>query len=161
MTTIFLKILFNLLKGFVNDFRFENLLLRNWDGVSYYGWANNIQQGCGWLHKCRTCRCLITRFELFKLQHIYREANSYANILAKAGCAQQLNFISFATPPNHILEASKFNCSCSVCTHLIIVNVFFFSTQKGLQSWVWTVVGAGLWHLGVFDCIERRDDQLV
>ena len=36
--------------------------------------------------------CLLWEFEQFKLQHIYREANSCVNILTKAGCTQKLEF---------------------------------------------------------------------
>lgn len=55
----------------------------------------------------------------FKLQHIYREANFCADILAKIGCIQHLDFISFVTPSSHALEALKFCCFKTMCTRQI------------------------------------------
>ena len=34
------------------------------------------------------CRCFMERFEHFTLKHIFREANGFADVLAKASCAQ-------------------------------------------------------------------------
>jgi hypothetical protein len=55
------------------------------------------------------CRYLMERFELSSLKHIFREANGCADLLAKAGCDQQPNFISFSNSPAHVLEALSFD----------------------------------------------------
>ena len=57
------------------------------------------------------CRCLLEKFERFTLKHIYREANGVADILAKAGCDQQVDFISFSLAPAHVLAALDFDNS--------------------------------------------------
>jgi ribonuclease HI len=57
------------------------------------------------------CRCLLERFERYTLHHIFREANGCADALAKAGCAQLVDFISFTSAPAHVLEALAFDSS--------------------------------------------------
>jgi hypothetical protein len=49
-------------------------------------------------------RWLIRRFDNFNLRHIFKEANYCADVLTKAGCNQLIDFISFITPPSHVLE---------------------------------------------------------
>uniref|UniRef100_A0A2N9HJ77 Reverse transcriptase domain-containing protein n=1 Tax=Fagus sylvatica TaxID=28930 RepID=A0A2N9HJ77_FAGSY len=44
-------------------------------------------------------KSLTERFDLCSLRHIYREANGCADLLAKAGCDQTLDFISFSIAP--------------------------------------------------------------
>uniref|UniRef100_A0A2N9IBY2 Reverse transcriptase domain-containing protein n=1 Tax=Fagus sylvatica TaxID=28930 RepID=A0A2N9IBY2_FAGSY len=65
------------------------------------------------------CRYLLSRFEQTSVLHIYREANSCADALAKAGAAQALDFISFNTPPLFVMEALAFDCSNMFCTRLV------------------------------------------
>ena len=65
------------------------------------------------------CRSLIERFNLCSLRHIYREANGCADLLAKAGCDQSLDFISFFIAPVHVLEALAFDVSNATHFHLI------------------------------------------
>ena len=57
------------------------------------------------------CRSLLDRFEQFSIKHIFREANSCVDLLAKAGCVQLVDFILFTTPPVHVLEALDFDYS--------------------------------------------------
>uniref|UniRef100_A0A2N9FE83 CCHC-type domain-containing protein n=1 Tax=Fagus sylvatica TaxID=28930 RepID=A0A2N9FE83_FAGSY len=57
------------------------------------------------------CRCLLERFERYTLHHIFREANGCADALAKAGCTQLIDFISFISAPAHVLEALAFDSS--------------------------------------------------
>ena len=65
------------------------------------------------------CRCLLERFERFTLHHIFREANGCADALAKAGCAQLVDFISFTSAPAHVLEALGFDSSCATRIRLV------------------------------------------
>ena len=65
------------------------------------------------------CRYLLSRFEQISVLHIYREANSCADALAKAGGVQALDFITFNAPPLFVMEALAFDCSNNFCTRLI------------------------------------------
>jgi hypothetical protein len=55
------------------------------------------------------CRYLIERFEHYSLKHIFREANGCVDLLAKVGCDQLLDFISFPNALAHVLEALAFD----------------------------------------------------
>ena len=57
------------------------------------------------------CRYFMKSCELSSLEHIYREANSCVDILAKAGCEQLSDFMSFSTASAHVLEALAFDVS--------------------------------------------------
>jgi hypothetical protein len=59
------------------------------------------------------------RFELCSLKHFFREANGCADLLAKAGCDQQPNFISFSNALTHVLEALVFNILNAIWFRLI------------------------------------------
>ena len=65
------------------------------------------------------CRSLIERFESCSLKHIYREANGDTDLLAKTGCDQRPDFISFPNAPAHVLEALAFNVSSATRFRLI------------------------------------------
>ena len=65
------------------------------------------------------CRYLMQSFEHFSLKHIFRKANGCADILAKTGCDQLLDFISITTAPAHVLEALVFDMSDDTHFHLI------------------------------------------
>uniref|UniRef100_A0A2N9H633 CCHC-type domain-containing protein n=1 Tax=Fagus sylvatica TaxID=28930 RepID=A0A2N9H633_FAGSY len=65
------------------------------------------------------CRFLLNRFEQVSVIHIYREANSCADALAKAGGDQALDFITFNAPPLFVMEAFTFDCSNNLCTRLV------------------------------------------
>ncbi len=62
------------------------------------------------------CRCLLESFEVFTLN---KEANGCVDVLAKAGCTKQVDFISFTIAPRHVLEALAFNCSATSCIQLV------------------------------------------
>ena len=55
------------------------------------------------------CRSLMERFENCSLKHIFREANGCVDLLAKTGCDQRPDFISFPNAPAHVLEALAFD----------------------------------------------------
>ncbi len=57
------------------------------------------------------CKCLLERFERFTLKHIYKEANGCVDILVKAGCDQQVDFLCFTTASTYVLTALNFNTS--------------------------------------------------
>jgi hypothetical protein len=59
--------------------------------------------------------------ERFTLHHIFRKANECADALAKAGCAQLVDFISFTTAPAHVLEAEALAFDSSCATHFRLV----------------------------------------
>ena len=65
------------------------------------------------------CRYLMESFEHSSLKHIFREANGYADLLAKAVCNQLLNFISFPIAQAHMLEALAFDVLNDTCFRLI------------------------------------------
>ena len=65
------------------------------------------------------CRSLMERFESCSLKHIFREANGCADLLAKTGCDQSSDFITFANAPAHVLEALAFDVSSATRFRLI------------------------------------------
>ena len=65
------------------------------------------------------CRSLMERFEICSLKHIFREANSCADLLAKAGCDQTPDFISFPNAPAYVLKALAFDVSNATRFRLI------------------------------------------
>jgi ribonuclease HI len=65
------------------------------------------------------CRCLLEQFEGVSIKHVYREANVCADLLAKAGCDQLVEFMLFCTPPAHVLEALRFDLSVDTRTRVI------------------------------------------
>jgi ribonuclease HI len=65
------------------------------------------------------CRSLLERFESCSLKHIFREANSCADLFAKTGCDQLPNFISFSNAPAYVLEVLAFNVSSETRFRLI------------------------------------------
>ena len=64
-------------------------------------------------------RFLIERFERCSLKHIFREANDCTDLLAKTGCDQRPDVISFPNAPAHVLEALAFNVSSATRFRLI------------------------------------------
>ena len=65
------------------------------------------------------CKCLLEQFEGVSIKHVYREANVCADLLAKAGCNQLVEFMLFCTPPAHVLEALRFDLSVATHTRVI------------------------------------------
>jgi ribonuclease HI len=65
------------------------------------------------------CRSLIERFEICSLKHIFREANGYTDLLAKVGCDQTPDFISFSNALAYVLEALAFDVSNATRFRLI------------------------------------------
>ena len=57
------------------------------------------------------CRCLMARFRQVWVGHVFREANKYANLLAKRDCSLMENFAMFDTSPsddfNVLLKADR------------------------------------------------------
>ncbi len=56
------------------------------------------------------CRSLLKKFEQTRINHIFRAANSSADVLARAGCYQLVDFVVYLTL-SHVLEALKFYLS--------------------------------------------------
>ena len=54
------------------------------------------------------CWQLMQKLEYFRLQHVYREVNGFVNILVKARCTQQTNFVIFVTLLAYVLWAIEF-----------------------------------------------------
>ena len=65
------------------------------------------------------CRYLLEKFEGVSIKHIYREANMCADLLAKAGCDQLVDFVLFCKPPAHVLEVLRFDLSVDTRTRVI------------------------------------------
>jgi hypothetical protein len=65
------------------------------------------------------CRYLLKRFEFSSLKHIFREVNDCVDLLAKAGCAQQSDLISFSNALAHVLEVLAFDVSNATRFRLI------------------------------------------
>ena len=51
------------------------------------------------------CKQLAARFQRIQFNHYYRQANHCADLLARMGALQELEFISFANPPVDISNA--------------------------------------------------------
>ncbi|KAK9997522.1 hypothetical protein SO802_022208 [Lithocarpus litseifolius] len=51
------------------------------------------------------CRHLAARFQRIHFNHCYRQANQCADLLARMGAIQELDFISFVSPPADICNA--------------------------------------------------------
>ena len=66
------------------------------------------------------CRSLMERFESCSLKHIFREANGCVDLLAKTGCDQRPDFISFPNAPAHVLEALAFDVLSA--THFRLIS---------------------------------------
>ena len=49
------------------------------------------------------CRSLLGRFQHFKVQHVFREANRVADALAKLGCSMQEYFVVMDSSPSDIV----------------------------------------------------------
>ena len=62
---------------------------------------------------------LMESCKLSSLKHIFREANGYVDILAKADCDQLSDFISFSIVSAHVLETLAFDISNATRFHLI------------------------------------------
>jgi len=52
------------------------------------------------------CKSMLNRFQQVQVNHIFREANSCADAMAKRGCLQQETFVMFNSPPS--LDISSF-----------------------------------------------------
>ena len=50
------------------------------------------------------CRQLVTQFHWIRLKHCYREANRCADALARRGAEQDIDFLSFLSPLEDILN---------------------------------------------------------
>ncbi|XP_050259191.1 uncharacterized protein LOC126704213 [Quercus robur] len=50
------------------------------------------------------CRQLVTQFHRIQFKHCYREANQCADVLARRGAEQDIDFLSFLSPPEDILN---------------------------------------------------------
>lgn len=53
------------------------------------------------------CRYLATRFQRIQFTHCYRQANRCADILARMGAIQDVDFISFSSPPVYVYNVFK------------------------------------------------------
>lgn len=56
------------------------------------------------------CRPLLKKFEQTRVNHIFRAVNSSADVLARAGCHQLVEFVVYLSL-SHVLEALKFYLS--------------------------------------------------
>ena len=57
------------------------------------------------------CRQLMSRFDQVQVNHVYRQANGYANGLAKMGAEQESSFLCFPCPPEDIRSRIEFDGS--------------------------------------------------
>ena len=53
------------------------------------------------------CRWLISRFHRILFKHCYWEANHYADSLARMSINQEIDFVSYESPPMNALKAYK------------------------------------------------------
>jgi hypothetical protein len=49
------------------------------------------------------------QFQQHKIHLIFKEANSCADLLAKADCAQSVDFVFYVSPTAHVLDVLKFD----------------------------------------------------
>ena len=64
-------------------------------------------------------RYLMESCELSSLKHIFKEANGYVDVLAKADCDQLSDFIFFSIASAHVLETLAFDISNATRFRLI------------------------------------------
>ena len=57
------------------------------------------------------CRHLVARFQHIRFNHCYRQANCCADLLARMGAIQVLDFISFSSPSVDICNAFEDDCN--------------------------------------------------
>ena len=57
------------------------------------------------------CRQLMSRFDQVQVKHIYRQANCYADALARMGAEQDSSFLYFPCPPEDIRSRLEFDGS--------------------------------------------------
>ena len=74
------------------------------------------------------CRCLLEKFEQFTLKHIYWEANGCTNILAKARCDHQVDFLRLSLALAYVLEALDFDNYDMV--DLVVNSIPFYQKKK-------------------------------
>ena len=60
---------------------------------------SNANSNCAYSSLLNDCRSLLRKFQQVKMQHVYREVNKVAYGLARMGCTQQADFVTFTTPP--------------------------------------------------------------
>jgi hypothetical protein len=75
------------------------------------------------------CRSLIQKLEDFRIQHIFREGNATADILAKAGTKLSCPFVLFDYPPTFVINqvvADSWGVKLSPYI-VIFCNVWFLS----------------------------------
>ncbi|XP_050242423.1 uncharacterized protein LOC126691393 [Quercus robur] len=68
------------------------------------------------------CRLLAARFHQIQFKHCYRQVNRCADLLAKMGAAQELDFISFVSPPVDICNAFEDDLNGVYCNRMCSVT---------------------------------------
>ena len=71
------------------------------------------------------CRQLMTSFQQVQLKHCYREANRCADMMARIGADQELEYVLFSSPPVDLAKALEDDCNGvffnRVCTDLNVL----------------------------------------
>ena len=68
------------------------------------------------------CRQLITRFQQIHIKHCYRWANWCANLMARLGVDQELDYILFTSPPVDLAKVVEDDCN-GVCFNRICIEL--------------------------------------
>ena len=67
------------------------------------------------------CRILLKKFHSSTVHHIFREANQYADALAKFGASLSSDYVNFANPPLMVENLLAFDKTKFFCNRLINV----------------------------------------
>ncbi|XP_075640366.1 uncharacterized protein LOC142612129 [Castanea sativa] len=72
------------------------------DALTKPGYANNILSPI-----LDDCRQPLTHFQPVQIRHCFRQANRCADMMARKGAEQQLDFCVFVSPPVDVLETFR------------------------------------------------------
>ena len=76
-------------------------------------YANNIIS-----HILNDCKQMLTQFQQVQIRHCFRQANCCANMMARKGAEQQLDYCAFSSPRVDVLEIFGKDLDGKYCNRL-------------------------------------------
>ena len=90
------------------------------------------------------CKQLLSCFQQVQIRHYYRQANRCADVMARMGSDQPVDYIVFHSPHEDVLEAFKVDCNGLFfdrrCTEFVAsfqFNESSFSPKKKKRNKEW------------------------
>ena len=71
------------------------------------------------------CKQLLTHFQQFQICHCFRQANCCAEMMARKGAEQQLDYCAFNSSPVDVLEIFRKDLDGLYCNRLCLDGVVF------------------------------------